>query len=277
MHIAKVSNRDKEYVFKWLRHIWGERDYIPHIWDRWMEEGDLLAVYDDDKAIAIWHIKWIGDYAWFEGMRVKPEYQGIGIAKMANKYSINLARNKGCKQALLATMINNKPAQRSLESVGFKKIAAYTMVKLDSTVYSYYGANVATLDWEKFKSDYPNLKRNNYIIAWEESPWVFLPVNKREFMDIKPEKRIKLDSAVALVGGETIIDEKYLYIRYLDTHDEDSLKNILGLTSQIAMERGLRKIFLYLPYNKELLNMAGKLLEVDETNTFLIYSVELRT
>ncbi len=272
MYIDRVKDRDKEYIFGWLKEIWSGHDYIPLVWDNWMNEGEFLAVYDEGKPIAIWHIKWLGDIAWLEGMRVKPDYQGRGIAKLANKYSIKLARDKGIKKALLITMIDNKPARKSLESIGFTNVAAYTRVIIDN-IKGDEKVNYKTgLDWNTLNSISPNLKSNNFIMASEKSPWIFLPITNNNFYKIDEKKRIYIEKALSIIDNTIRIGEKeYLYIRYLDADNKAELLKMIKILSNISRENEMEKLFIYIPYNSKTLEYAKDIIKIDPKETFLVY------
>ncbi len=276
MHIRNVREEDKEYIFSWLKNIWSGRDYIPHIWERWIREGEFLAICNNrDKPIAIWHIRWLPNgIAWFEGMRVKPEYQGKGLAKIANKHSIELAKKKGYKLAMLITMIDNIPAQKSLEKFGFKRVAAYTMTKIKNEVTEHDDYSVETLTWQKFKEIAVGIEINNYIMASKDSPWIFLPIDESRFNEIPPKKRISVNNnAVAIIGNTIKIGkEKYTYVRYLDARNDSSLHNIITIISKNKTEH-TDGIFIYLPNYDQLIRIASGILKIDIKETFLVYSI----
>lgn len=276
MYIDRVKLSDMDYILSWIKDIWGEHDYIPHVWRRWMKEGEFLAIYDNEKPIAIWHIKWLGDTAWFEGMRVKPEYQGRGLAKKANIYSLDLARQKGCRRAMLITMKDNLPAQKSLESIGFVRAAKYTILRVDDlSVLEPKKFNIG-LSWNQLTSKYYRLADNNYIMAWRRSPWIFLPVYRDAYNRIYRNDRIYVDDGVAITGPTIQLGgENYIYVRYLDALSIDGYLDILGALKEVSDKKGISKLYGYIPSDPELIEMVKGVHEINEEKTFYVYKYDL--
>jgi len=84
--VEKITHDDKEEVLELSSHIWEGHDYIPGVFDEWVEDGGFYSGKLDGKIIAVDKFTDQGDgVIWLEGLRVHPEYQGKGYAtKMVN-------------------------------------------------------------------------------------------------------------------------------------------------------------------------------------------------
>jgi hypothetical protein len=63
--------------------------------------------------------------AWFEGMRVHPNFRGRGIAQAVTCAMLDFARAKGCRVVRLASNLDNFAAHRTAERVGFHKLVLF--------------------------------------------------------------------------------------------------------------------------------------------------------
>jgi L-amino acid N-acyltransferase YncA len=63
--------------------------------------------------------------AWFEGMRVEPNYRRQGIAVQVQQACLAYAREQGRRLARLATGADNYASQRLTEQGGFRRVATF--------------------------------------------------------------------------------------------------------------------------------------------------------
>src|SRR5207245_1491706 len=63
--------------------------------------------------------------AWLEGVRVHPDYRGLGIAGKLNRKLVDYAASKGATVARLSTDLDNKASRRHLSRTGFKLLQLY--------------------------------------------------------------------------------------------------------------------------------------------------------
>ena len=83
--VRPAARSDREAVFEISATVWDGHDYLPKVWDIWLQEskdqGFLLVGEVDEKVVAVQHtaIQPMG-VAWMEGIRVHPDYRQRGFA-----------------------------------------------------------------------------------------------------------------------------------------------------------------------------------------------------
>ncbi len=71
--------------------IWGGDDYVPQVWESWLEDatGLLAVAVWQGRVVGIGHLADLGwGEAWLEGLRVAPDLQGRGIGSILHDYLV---------------------------------------------------------------------------------------------------------------------------------------------------------------------------------------------
>lgn len=121
---------------KFIKGIWGGHDYIPHVWDRWLEDrsGQMFVAEVDGKAVGMNRVKLVEDgSAWFEGARVHPAYRGKGVATALGENSMKYVDERGATVYRLASRSTNRPAHRQVARMSFREVARVSVYERGST------------------------------------------------------------------------------------------------------------------------------------------------
>jgi GNAT superfamily N-acetyltransferase len=124
--VRKARASDKEPLMSFIKDVWGGHDYIPYVWDEWIadESGQMFVVEAEGRAVAMNRVKVLEDgSAWFEGVRVHPEFRGRGLATMLGENSVKLAYDMGVRKFRLTSSSWNKPAHRQVRRMNFHEKA----------------------------------------------------------------------------------------------------------------------------------------------------------
>jgi GNAT superfamily N-acetyltransferase len=119
---------DRAAVERVCAHTWEWGDYIPEVWDEWLadQDGQMLVGEIDGRVVAVGRVAFLPHgQAWFEAMRVDPDYRQRGIAGQFLQQKLELARARGNRLARLATGANNAPVHRMMASAGLACVGAY--------------------------------------------------------------------------------------------------------------------------------------------------------
>ena len=118
---------------------WG--DYVADVFPEWVAqaekgEGDVLVavVHGDDgeRVVGVNHVRYLSpDEAWFEGIRVRPEYRRSGIGRLLTSSSIERARERGVKVCRAAIDSDNEKSQGLARSFGFRPVATIIGYEID--------------------------------------------------------------------------------------------------------------------------------------------------
>ena len=119
---------DKPRVLEITAHTWGDGDYIPEVWERWLADpkGEFTAAVQEGVVVAIAKLTWQGEGQWWlEGLRVDPErrLKGIGLAMCL--YQLGLVRKLGGRVVRYMTGIRNDGSHRIAARAGFHVLARF--------------------------------------------------------------------------------------------------------------------------------------------------------
>lgn len=123
--IREARAGDKPAVIELTRTIWEGEDYLPHVFDDWLEStrGEFYVMELDGRLAGLGRVlvDHQGD-AWLEGGRIHPDLQGQGLASVLFAYQMHVVRRLRCPVARFTTASTNWPVQHLAKAAGFKKI-----------------------------------------------------------------------------------------------------------------------------------------------------------
>jgi GNAT superfamily N-acetyltransferase len=177
---------------EFIKKTWGGYDYIGRVWDKWLteEESEFILAMIDDEIIGCVRLNMLSEgEIWLEGLRVREEYQGKGLAwdlqdeilKRADKYYPRVIR--------YATGSRNKASIHIGKEVGFKQVFRYTPLYFE-------GSGFTGEDIEVDKSVNPEEIENilkeaygteNTIGKFLFKGWVFYEINLSNIQKYFPE------------------------------------------------------------------------------------------
>jgi GNAT superfamily N-acetyltransferase len=119
---------DREEIFAFTANTWEHGDYISYVFDDWLaDRSGLFLVIEDTSTNRIAGLDKLtmialGE-AWFEGLRIRQEYRGRGLATQVQRHMIGEARRLGASTVRLLTRVNNVPIHLAAYRDGFSRIA----------------------------------------------------------------------------------------------------------------------------------------------------------
>jgi GNAT superfamily N-acetyltransferase len=123
---------DTSDVIELTLRIWEGEDYVPHVWAEWLQDPDgMLAVAECGglivglgKLTKLSTSDW-----WFEGLRVHPDHEGMGIASHLDNYLFNYWLGAGSGYLRLATSSSRKPVIHLSNKKDFRQVGEFTTYK----------------------------------------------------------------------------------------------------------------------------------------------------
>jgi GNAT superfamily N-acetyltransferase len=125
LHIRPTQPADRDAVFAFCAHIWGGHDYVPGVWDEWLDDahGLFLTALLDNVPVAVARAYFPApDEAWLEGMRVDPAHRGAGIALEVTAALVEACRARGARAVRLMTVEDNTPIHHICARLGLDLI-----------------------------------------------------------------------------------------------------------------------------------------------------------
>jgi GNAT superfamily N-acetyltransferase len=119
-----VRPADKPEVLALTAHTWESGDYIEYVFDDWLADphGRFLVAEEREsgRIAAIDKLTMLSPTeAWFEGLRVHPDFRRRGLASRLQKYMIGEAARLGAQVIRLTTLATNRPVHLACYRDGF--------------------------------------------------------------------------------------------------------------------------------------------------------------
>jgi RimJ/RimL family protein N-acetyltransferase len=122
--IRRVVPGDREEVIRISNQIWEGDDYIPVVFDSWVDErkGEFVALLYDGRIIGFLKLTYLTDTdLWLEGLRKDPKTELKGVGKRLNKYILKrLKGDESIRSIRFSTYIDNIESRHITEKAGFK-------------------------------------------------------------------------------------------------------------------------------------------------------------
>ncbi len=126
-----------------IKDVWGGHDYIPEVWDEWLKdkEGKMFVVVVGGVPVGMNRLTFLDDgSAWFQGVRVHPDYRGRGLATMLGENSMRIARENGIRLFRLTTASRNYASRRQSARMEFKEVARFSIYEPPNRKFEDFGA-----------------------------------------------------------------------------------------------------------------------------------------
>ena len=120
-----ATTEDRDEVLAFTASTWEHGDYIADVYDEWLGDtsGRFLVAVEaaSGRIAAIDKLSFIrpGE-AWFEGLRVNPDFRGRGLASHTQRHMIEVARGQGARTIRLLTRADNHPVHAMAYRDGFR-------------------------------------------------------------------------------------------------------------------------------------------------------------
>lgn len=130
VEIRPASEDDRDAVLEFCENTWEWGDYIEHVWDNWLHDGNgrLFVAVVDGCPVGLTHMQMMSETeAWLEGLRVDPRYRQRGLARELNLAAQAEAMRRGATTVRLATEANNTRSRHLSESNHMQEIGAFSL------------------------------------------------------------------------------------------------------------------------------------------------------
>lgn len=117
---------DTEAVQNFLPGIWNGEDYVPQVWDAWLRsrKGLLVVAEYAGQTAGLGRLRDLGwGEWWMEGLRVDPQFQGLGIASRLHEYLLERWQESNGSVIRLATHARRQAVRHLCQRTGFQDIA----------------------------------------------------------------------------------------------------------------------------------------------------------
>ncbi|MDA3885561.1 MAG: GNAT family N-acetyltransferase [Candidatus Delongbacteria bacterium] len=265
LKVRKLTLKDKKRAIEITKDIWDGDDYIPRVFDKWVndKDGEFIAAIDEKgKVIGFEKLTMVSKHdAWIEGLRkdLKSNVKGVGIF-LTNYFLGKLSKNKNIRTIRFSTYIYNVESINLFQKIGFRIIEkrdhkSLFLPKL-KFVPKYKGNRTEEFSdnevvWNHFKKVRPAKYFKNGICV----NWVVKPFTK----EIIYEEFVKKDGCLVIKDKNGIqalclyfLKDTDLFIGYFYSSSPNYALEILKKIKQIAYKNKKFEINSVIPkYDKK--------------------------
>jgi len=123
--VRRARDGDKPAVVEFCSQIWEGWDYLPRVYDRWLEDprGAFLVAELDGRPVGTDKITVLSPgEIWLEGLRVDPKVQGQGVALAINRRAMEIVVGLEPRTVRFGTVADNWASRHMGEKDGFRLI-----------------------------------------------------------------------------------------------------------------------------------------------------------
>jgi GNAT superfamily N-acetyltransferase len=121
--LRPVRPADRDRITEMTSDVWGGRDYIPRVFDRWVSDAGAAFQAAEIEGVVV-GLQRLRPFApglvWYEGLRVASEHRRQGVGRAMLEAAIEESRQQNFREMRLAT--RDEPAIQLFESAGFRRV-----------------------------------------------------------------------------------------------------------------------------------------------------------
>lgn len=165
INIRAGTIEDLPQIRKLCRNVWEGHDYIPYVWEEWLQTpGYQVWVFESKGQLAGFYclIPFIGEQhrqhraSWIKGVRVALEFRRKGIARLILEHAIKISTEQHFEVVRYATDHDNTPMHILADRLGFRYVG----------LFSYLAAPPLTESSEAFANCRP-MRLDELQTAWD--------------------------------------------------------------------------------------------------------------
>lgn len=271
----------KNEVLELVKNIWEGDDYIPYVYDQWVEdkEGRFIGAFYQKAIAGLAKLSFYEPhYAWLEGLRANPNLPVRGLANAFNKYFLKYFSDKPsviCMEFI--TYFANFASIHSAEKHGFKKIATYSYkiktINLDEQYISFEKANCTTDEIISIVNHSAFIQQSRICTGWEAYPVTQNIIDnhfikKEQYLCYKDDDKIQ---AILLYEKDDL--RNMMHLCFIEANDKASYQKILEHFLQICIDMNINEIDCAIPSDYQLKYIFDKLgfTSFEQENDYMLF------
>lgn len=287
--IRAIEEKDKEAVLRISKKIWEGEDYVPQVFDEWVQDkkGLFAGYFIEEKLVGFGKITFLTDHdVWLEGLRKDQDCKVKGVGKRLSRYCFDYLKTIPDLHSIrFSTYVYNYESIAINTKMGFQlkemfslkcKEIAFEEIKNDQT----FDDSISFSEFQEIfaKSEY--LEKTNKFIM---DGWVVYPASD-DYLKLVYDN----DSFIVLRNINNEIEgllvytkEKYkesFWIKFIHYKNKDILNRLLSISEYLAQNLVKEVIEIVIPEYpelKETLSENGFKSWEEVENDFLIFEYPL--
>ena len=130
---------DKADVLEICERVYGERDYLPEVWDNWVSNepssGEFRIGMLDGRIVGFYHLTYRGNQSWMESLRVDVDRRRMGIGRRLTHDALDRVTAKGSRVIRLVTSQRNLGSRGLFREQAFEEVTYPHYMKFDGVMH----------------------------------------------------------------------------------------------------------------------------------------------
>ena len=229
--IREAKSKDKIPILKFCKNIFSWGDYIEHVWDFWLSEGNLF-VFEKQFPVGICHVFYFKNQIWIEGIRIDPHFRRQKIASELVKHAELLGKKKNASLSFMLIDVQNTASLKMARSLNYDLFQTWNFYSLSPQKNNEH-------EIEFVKTIEPRLI-HHYVKSWRWLPIDDVIISK--FCENKKiVKSIGYDGdSIAILTDSEHFD--HTLIVTLFSGCDDSISSIISFLQNHALEHNYEGI-----------------------------------
>lgn len=286
--IRKIKPEDKQRVLEIASKIWEGDDYLPQVFDEWVQNpnGVFAGLWENNILIGFGHLKYLtATDIWLEGLRKDPDLNVKGVGEKLSHYYLKiLKKDPSITSVRFSTYFDNIASIRLNEKFGFKKILYLSHKELELKKVE----KLKNLSKIKTAKDFNKIQKYiecSYFLKLSKNfiskGWTVYPYSRELLKQFYDDEQILSFRENDVIKGVAIYSKvKYknvFWISFLEAENELVYAELLQYLINLAKKQKKKIIEINLPDFPKLKKVCAKYKfeSWEQENDFFLYELPL--
>ncbi|MDO9578509.1 MAG: GNAT family N-acetyltransferase [Candidatus Cloacimonadales bacterium] len=280
--IRKIKPSDKPRVLEICSQIWEGDDYLPLVFDEWVEDNGVFAgLWENDILVGFGKLTYLTPTdVWLEGLRKDEKSGAKNVGEKLSKFYLDYLRGKKIDSVRFSTYFGNAASIKLNEKMGFRKILIQSLkTKIIEKHVGEISANLSQeIEYSQLK-DY--IEKSQYLKASKSNiykGWVVHQYSDKLLREYYNKKNFVVWLENDCIQGCALWSDVHyndvFWISLLEADNERIFQELLNYFFHLNNNSGKKEIEILVP-TKLLLDFCNKngFTSWEQENDFYLYEL----
>jgi GNAT superfamily N-acetyltransferase len=237
----RIRRDDRERLLAVAARIWEGHDYLPRVFDRWVDEpGSYFGGMElDGRLVGCGRVLAFDERrGWLEGLRVDPEIHRRGLGREMSRHVMRAALDMGLRELSFSTYFDNRGSISISEGFGFRRVAVYTNLERAKLEEGPLAAEPAGVTLSPGAPEAEGTLCND---------WTFFAVDVPRLAEFLPRPRTVRAGAATALLCDNLKSQGWLEIAWLRAPEGEVPGALIDRVLALARAEGTKGVHLMLP------------------------------
>ena len=231
MTVRDANDSDKIPILKFCKNTFSWGDYVEHVWDSWLSEGNFFLA-QKQSPVGICHAFYSKSQIWIEGIRIDPNFRRQNIASKLVKHAETIGKKKKLFLSYMLIDTENSASLLLADSLNYEIFQTWNFYSIEPKINPNHNV-------------YFERSLNRQFYSHYVKSWRWLPIDDDTLLSFYQQKNI-VKSCVADKNSLAIFIasdhfDKTLIVTLFSNSDDSTLQ-ILSFLQNYAMDNNYERI-----------------------------------